>query len=534
MKSSLSRFTTAGAMLLAVAAPALAGVNGRTTTRCTAPLQIETDATGAEVYTLRLQGATPASYTDYGFDLSGKTTMAASATPTICRLASGFTWTRDDNDREFATAAPSDVEYVIVTLPPEAAGGAGRLLIDSGVQSDPTMDSGTWQYVGAGNGWTATPTLPGARGTKASAGGFNGAELQIGIVSELEPAGRAPLGTNCFIGGNAPRPGAAATGPNGLIVGYNVYRVAGTAAAPPALAAFMDNAAWQYYIDVTQFDTDMDAGGLTAPQRDQMPPVTATSDNAPDDLAGLQNSDGVFYTGEERLFFQDTPFLPSGAMRTFQGGASAAVENSGYWYAAQPVLSMGSLMNTAFNGIGFTNNGVFNGNHVIPVTVTGGSWQGIDLDLDGTPEFLNPQVQAGIQGLGLTNRSLPLLSQPVFADTATAALPADVQVTLNAEMTGSRVNIEFSLGLTSSDVRGFNVYRLGGAERALVNKTLIPSQAGEGSVYSVVDDAIGTARRVRREATFQYELEVVYGDHARTYGPFDITSAGREGGRRTR
>jgi hypothetical protein len=529
VKSLSKRTLLAAAMAVAAALPAAAQVTTSATNRCTSQLILDA-ASGAEVYTLRVQGSNVNSYSDWGFDVRNKGGMR---TQTLADVV-GRTVTRPANDREFASGGGSDIEYVIITLPPQAAGEATRMMIDSGRADNAVMGAGTWHYVGAGMGWTATPTLPSARGTRAAAGGgFNGGELQFGMFAEVNTM---TLATGCFIGGAETRPGAPAGRVPGLIVGYNVFRIPGAIGTVPAPADFMANGSWQYYIDVTQFDNDADAGGLTMPQR----PATAASDNLPDDLAGLQNpSVASFYDGNERLFFQDTPFLPNGMARTFQGGASAAVVDQGYWYAVQPVVSQGTLVNaTAYNPQGFTNNAstTFFGNHVISIATTGGgTWEGIDLDLDGTPEFLNPQVAAGIQGLGLTNRSQPLLSTPVFADLSTAALPAGTQVVMTAEQTGSRVNIEFSMGLTAGDVRGFNVYRLGGDARDIVNKELIPAQSGEGSVYSVVDDAIGTVRRVRRDATFQYELEIVYDDGStRTFGPFDVVTPGRETGRRTR
>jgi hypothetical protein len=520
-------------MSAAVVLPASAQVVHVATNGCASALNLDVAASGAEIYTLRVSGSNPNSYNDWGFDVRNKSGPTA-RTQALADVV-GRTVTRPANDKYFASTSGSDIEYVIITLPPQNPGEATRMIFDSGRADVSGMGAGTWHRVGANMGWTATPTNALARGTRAAGGGFNGAELQFGLFTEVNTTS---LAAGCFIGGAEPRPGAPAGRVPGLIVGYNVFRLQGAAGTPPSLAAFVAAGSWQYYVDATTFSNAADATGLSMPQR---PGGTAAGDTAPDDLAGFQNPDvASFYNGDERLFFQDTPFLPNGGSRSFVGGAAPAVENQGYWYAVQPVVSVGPMYTnaTAFTGVGFTNNDTttFFGNHVINVNLTGGgTWQGIDLDLDGTPEFLNPQVAAGIEGLGLTNNSLPLLSQPVFADLSTAALPAGTQVVLTAEQTGSRVNIEFSMGLTAGNVTGFNVFRVADGSREIVNKELIPAQSGEGSVYTVVDDAVGTVRRVRRDATYRYELEIVYADGTtRTVGPFDVVTPGRETGRRTR
>lgn len=525
MKNS-ARFLL-GAAVLAATLPATAlavPMVGRATVRCTAPLSVATDSVMAEVYAVKIVATSPVSYTDWGFDLSGKGGMADNSFV----ILSGFTYTLDDNAR--TPQAPGDVYYVFVTAPPDTPGGACRLLVDSdsASRSGGAMGAATTQYVGARQGWlaappantTAVPTQP--AGLPAGTGPLAGVSVTFGTVAEINTT---TLGAGCTIAGELPDPNLGAG--RGAIIGYNVWRVTGTAGSPPAPAAFLGAGNWSYFVPATSFNPAADATGLTAPQRDTG--MTAASDLTPNDLAGIQNPDGAFYTGDETLFFQDSGSNPDGSPR-LAGTGAAPVVGTGYWYAAQPVVGVGTnMVAAAFNGIGFTNNMLFMGNHVI----TAGTYPAVDLDLNGTPEFINPQVNAGIEGLGLTNQNAPLLSAPVFVDTSTANLPAEGQVSVTARMDGANVAITFSAGLEPASVLGYNVYRVSGDARSKVNDELIAA-GGEGSVYRVVDEAFATSRRVRRDAVTQYLVEIVYdGTASRFVGPFDVQMT-RETGRRVR
>lgn len=526
MKNS-ARFLL-GAAVLAATLPVTAlavPMVGRVTTRCTAPLSVATDSVMAEVYAVKIVSSSPVSYTDWGFDLSGKGGLADNAFV----ILTGFSYTLDDNAR--ALQAPGDVYYVFVTAPPEAAGGACRLLVDSdsATRSAGAMGAATTQYVGARQGWlvappantTAVPTQP--AGLPNGTGPLTGVSVSFGTVAEIN---NTTLGAGCTIGGelNDPNLGAG----RGAIIGYNVWRVTGAMGAPPAPAAFLGAGNWSYFVPSTSFNPAADATGLTAPQRDTG--MTAGSDLTPNDLAGIQNPDGTFYTGDETLFFQDSGSNPDGSGRLAGTGAAPAAA-TGYWYAVQPVVGVGTnVVATAFNGIGFTTGSAqFFGNHVIMA----GGYPAVDLDLNGTPEFINPQINAGIQGLGLTNQNAPLLSAPVFVDTSTANLPAEGQVSVTARMDGANVAISFSAGLEPANVLGYNVYRVAGDIRNKVNTELLAA-GGEGSVYRVVDQALSTSRRVRRDTATQYLVEIVYdGAASRFVGPFDVQMT-QETGRRTR
>jgi hypothetical protein len=493
--------------------------------QCGTALRVADDPVGAEVYVLK-QGSS-GSYTDWVWEVSAKPGPSTDAAISL----TGVNITVEPNHR--ASQSPSDVYYIYVTLPPDAS-GAGRMITDNDTpaRSSGAMGSATVQVVGARMGWTASPTAPSAIGTPGNtsgAGGVVGLNAVFGTIAETNTTLPNPANLSCTVGGAVTDPTNPLTTLAG-IKGYNVFRIPGTLAAPPAgPAAFSVPGAFQYYVPLDSFTPVADQGGLTMPTR----PATAPSDTRPNDLAGIQNLDGAFYTGDESLVFQDTGNQPDGTPRPAAAGAPPMI-NGGYWYAVQPVVGMGTIdVSTAFNGIGFTNNPTttFFGNHVIMVN----GYQAIDLNLDGNMEFYNPNAALGVQGLGLTNKSLPLLSAPFFGDTAMAALPAGEQVTFTADVSGQVVNISFSLGLEGSNVRGFNVFRLGGGDRQKINEQLIAAQGGEGSVYSVVDSAYASSRRVRRDAAAQYELEIVYdGAPSRVVGPFQVTTSGRETGRRTR
>jgi hypothetical protein len=491
----------------------------RTTNLCTSPLVVADDATGAELYAFKLVSSSPQSYTDMGFDLSAK----GGASDSSFVIASGFSVTLDDNAR--SPQAPGDAYFVYVTLPPAAVGEACRLLVDSdtAARSGGAMGSTTWQYVGARQGWVlganACPIITPTRDRDPiGAGAFAGADVRFGGIAELN---QTMIGPGCTVSGAVGDPNRPEE-PLGHVAGYNVYRLEGSGATPPTRADFMAAGAWQYYVDLYTFDVGVDEMGLLMPQREEMPPRTATTDRVPDtDLAGFHNPDGAHYTGDELLIFQDTARLPDGSTRPPVFGVAPTL-GRGYWYGVQPVLGMGSNQNTAFNDIGFTNNDLFHGDHVIDV----GGVQGIDLDLDGTPEFYNPQVAAGIQGLGLTNDSLPVLSALCFVDCQSGALPATDHVTLTADLRGSHVDIAFTTSLETADVLGYHVWRLAGSARTKVNRELIAAQGSDAQTYSLVDQLSASSRRVRRAVPIQYEVEIVRTDTpSEIVGPFEVALA---------
>jgi hypothetical protein len=489
---------------------AVAQVYGRATDRCRSPLDLEDDATGAEVYTVRISRSNPSTYSDYGFDLTSK---GGSATPALCDL-SGSTWVRPANDREFDWQWV-DV-FVFVTLPPLGPGEPGRLLVDSGRADTLYARETTWHEVGSGDGWTTAPRRP--RAVPARSGrddGLAAVHVEFGAVAEVNAT---ELARECTIGGDSWIWDSATRTRHGLLSGYNVYRLPGAGGSPPDTTAYLAPDAWQYFVPLGSFLEAADATGLSMPQREGMPPATAASDLAPNDLAGMQNPDGTFFTGDELLLFQDSPALPDGSPRDSLHGTAPRVDN-GYWYSVQPVISVGSLSNSAFDGIGFTNNLVFVGDHVMTL---GNGVQGIDMDLDGRPEFYNPQVAAGIQGLGLTNADLPLLSAPFFVDTTSVLLPAVEQVALTAWLDARPPRLVLSVGLEGTDVLGYDVWRLTDTGRSRVNANFLRAEGAEAATYEIVDPVLAARRSTRRTSWPRYEVEVLRTDGTATVpGPFD-------------
>src|SRR6185503_17566165 len=121
--------------------------------------------------------------------------------------------------------------------------------------------------------------------------------------------------SGCSIGGEV-RDEAAGFG---MIVGYNVFRLPGTAAVVPTPRDFVG--AWQYYIPFDSFDLNVaDTVGVAGPDmnNDGLPDgdgTDAPSDSLPNDLAGLHNPDGLPYTGDEVILFQDSAKNPDGTAR---------------------------------------------------------------------------------------------------------------------------------------------------------------------------------------------------------------------------
>ena len=166
-----------------------------------------------------------------------------------------------------------------------------------------------------------------------------------------------------------------------IVIGYNVYRLE-DAGSPPAPEEIGAHANWQYF---------------------------ASLDPALDPADGLHewiDPDAVPGSGDEVIVFHDGPrslggrARPSGTAPTRGGGVE-------YWYAVQPVIA-GDLAE-------WTNLQLF----TLPPTdrafdVDGdGTDDAADADLDGSMEFLSPQADAGLPGLGLTTQGRPLLSRLV-------------------------------------------------------------------------------------------------------------------------
>lgn len=444
----------------------------------------------------------------------------------------------------------TDTHFAYVIYPPAAGQIANRMMLDSGTIANQDFTAAIVQTVGnsipasipaPSRGIGLTLTSSGTYGVKlagqagATTAGFprganGGVEVAFAPLSEVNDTDL--IGGGCDVSGETRNPFT----PNdpavdGGLLGYNVYRLAGTAGSPPTAQNFYDasiNAnlddGWQYFMPITQSYNLSAADNLSL----GAPTPPAGSDNNPNDLGGLQNPDGVMSTGDEVLIFQDSA-SNRGLLRA---SGSAPVAGTGYWYAVQPVMcgSIGDF--SAATGFG-PGGGLFAGMHAMNVSALGAGNDAIDLDLDGSVDFFSPQADVGNQpGLGFTYNSLPVISQPVFGSVNPA--PAAGRVSLSGRVDGQAVALTLQGGL-EGDVKGYYVLRGTGADAVRVNEHLILATGNESSTYQLGDDAV-QARRLSRGGTVQYSVEVVYtDDHTSVAGPFTVTlDRAAPAGRRSR
>lgn len=425
----------------------------------------------------------------------------------------------------------SDVFFVLVTHPPEAGRRGARLFVDSGTIANQDFMAATVQVVGeslpgsyagvAGIDLVlpgdATPygvRLRGPGGPLTDGfpkGATGGIEVAFSPIAEINDVDL--IGGGCTVAGEAADPSDPAR-TRGIIAGYNVWRMPGVASSVPTPRDFLDasldgdpSTGWQALVPVD--------GGFDLGRADTLPSApggAAPGDRAPDDLFGMQNPDGVIYSGDEVMIFQDSRANRGVARST--GTAPDLSGSTSYWYAVQPVLR-GSVED--FASLGFSSGGtLLPGDHRLDLDGDGRA-DAVDLDLDGTPEFISPQAGAGLPGLGLTHGRLPLLSAPVLG--AANPLASLGRATLGGRVVegagGSRAVELIIVGdLEAGDVAGYVVDRIDGSAfaeaRVRVNDQPILS-GGEGEVHFLVDEssvyaqAAGgvAARRIR------YELSAV-------------------------
>lgn len=522
------RFLLVGAVAATLAVPASAQVlvQGRVAEPgCTGVVSdISAAPFGGELYVFKVASAASSS-TDVLFDLSNKGGMAAGG----ALVGGSGPWSVPPNWRN--PQAPDDVHYAIITLGPDAT-AANRVYLDSGTISPFNYGFAMYQTVGdslpTGTDAGIGLTLPGATQYTVDLGAGSADFPQAGsggitvAFSPLAEVNRTSLSGPCTIAGDTDAAGDP-DGIRGLVIGYNVYRLPDAGGAPTA--ADFQNGGFQYFIDLTTFDpqtSDSTPGG---------PGMDAPTDMGLGDLAGMQNPDGDMYTGDEVLIFQDTDsntIAGSGTVVPRTTG-SAPVLGTTYWYAFQPVVAG---MVSQYASVGFANgSGAFPGDHTMDLDMNGMA-DAVDLDLDGTPEFISPQAEAGLPGLGLTWNSQIVISNPQQGSFAN--LPAGGQISLTGAPTEDGVSIQFSTGLESGDVAAYNVYRVAGDSRVQVNREPILPIGGESNVYQVVDGRTGRAR-VARGGIYRYVVETVYGDGSTTEaGPFEVQIGEERGARRSR
>ncbi len=503
------------------------------------------DSANAELYVLKITPTASQRKNDWLWNTDQK---AEPASDSQALLDTGGFWSSGD---VWALAqGGADMAFVFITFAPSGPGEPAELYVDSNDGASVDWGVAPLQRVGdslptgrdagiglaiPGTASTFTATVrPGVtksfpiRTTPSGSATAGSSNIAFGTIAEVNPAD-AVAGA-CQIGGNGFNP---RDNTRGAIIGYNVYRIPGTAGTVPTRADFQAavltdsdaDGGWVYFLDlrtfnVTAADTNPGAPGTNAP-----------SDTAPTDLAGLQNPDGRMYSGDEVVIFQDSANR-SGVSRV-RAAELAPVPGQSYWYAVQPVV-FGTM--AEYTASGFTVNDFFNGDHRMDLDGDG-EFDAVSLNSvagsHNTPEFISPQAEAengGQEGMGLTNGGVLLLSAPMFLDGA-AALPAFGQVNLSGSVTGNDVNVQFTTGLERGSVLGYNVYRVAGEQRVRVNEQPILAKGGESNVYQLADDAT----RNRGMRSLDYMVEIVYSDGTPStmVGPFTVT-IGSQPARRSR
>ncbi len=397
--------------------------------------------------------------------------------------------------------SPSDIVAVLVTCE------GGGLHVD-------TVRIGTFGWMGAaqlhvlGNAPDGSLVLPGDGSSYAvdlgagpvdfpavGIGAASGAAMAINYAfapfPELNDVDRGGFSW----GGAEPDP-ASPLPDGGFIIGYNVYRMLG-AGVPPTVATLGTMANWVAFVSMDFDQTVGDPGAPGSP---------APADNVPLDSAGMQNPDGLPYTGDEVLLFQDSDRRPDGSLNPF-----GADPEQSYWYAVQPVVR-GSVA-------GFSS-----------VSLAGGPIQDhafdldgdtiddfVDFDLDGSPEFFSPNENAGIPGLGLTNSGLPLLSPVAWADPARLPAEGALRLELRRERSGMRLTIHAPF--ETAETLGYRIWRVTGLVREPVSDELIVARGGAGNSYELLD------RRLRaREQSWLVETLRGDGVQPAWHGPFRLES----------
>lgn len=440
-------------------------------------------------------------------------------------------------DTNFANATgPTDVACAFITYPDE------QLLVTSAM-FDGTSNVLRQRLAQRLGDTLPTGTLSGAGLTLSHGAGTFDVDLGEGVLQSFPQGPQLVFGAivqqndsdvgGCSLGGRAGQNSALTGG--GCIIGYNVYRIDGDASfmggdGDLIRTALADQANWVYYLPYTLMSSGMANGGFDLGAGDggaQGSDAPADSEPAAD-LAGLQNA-SAGEDGDEILIFQDSNFGrefidadmdtvrdpgTSGRPGGIEGQDGAACPN-GCWYAIQAVVDGSPGL---FGAIGIDAD-------------MDGTADSVDFDADGTPEFVSPQADFMIPGLGLTYGGVPHLSKVVFSNAMPLAVRGGVE--LAASLVGGEVRIALSAPLEDANVLGYNVYRIIGEERARVNDQIIAARGGDGNVYSLQDEVIRTSRRVR-QGTAQYEVEVVFNDGSdnQVIGPFDVTSSSDQRSRR--
>lgn len=479
---------------------------------------------GGEIYVLKTHnaGSGPDDHRDWLFDLTAK---GGGQTPGV---DVGGPMYRLDGDRFIRHVVPPEQIFTIVTYPD------GWMAIDSAQARglDESMGVVQLQHVGdslpAGIDNGIGLKLPGVAGQYSAGivdrqsgttatfpyGTRTGIEVAFSPIAEINMMDVS--GTGCTVGGEIMDEQARF----GLITGYNIYRFEGPPVRPPTTAEMVGH--WQYYCPFGDFDLNVaDTAGASGPDRngDGMPDgddTDAPNDAFPNDLCGLQNPDGIPYSGDEVIIYQDSYLNPDGTPRISGTGPD---RGRGYWYAFQPVVFQGATVLTDYDSLGFSDADSWVGTHAIDTDADGVA-ESLDVDQDGSRDFYSPQVVIGQTGLGLTNGGLPLLSNPVHGQINPAIAIGQPRITARV-VAEQQVNLTFATGFEMPEILGYEVRRHVSptdVEGVRVNPHVILARGGDGNVYQL-NDRVPFAGRLSR---LSYSLHVLMADGSfgPRFGPF--------------
>ena len=520
------RAITHAAIALLLAGAASAQITGSVSTIGCASIVPDNRAAGGELFAFKTlnAGGGPDEHADWVFDLGTKGGGTITGTD-----VGAATWTVPDNFHH--NTVPPEELFTYMTYP------GGYLAVDSISMRGGPDDMGVVQRqkvgdslpVGVGSGIGLV--LPGDASSYTAGildhrtgrlaqfpyGTAAGIQVAFSPIAEINSTDLG--GSGCTIGGSVIDQNAGF----GTIAGYNVYRVPGVPGIVPSVADFVGN--WQYYIDLRSFDFYIpDTPGSAGPDQngDGLPDgngTTAPNDLAPYDLAGLHNPDGVPWTGDEVVIFQDSARNPDGTPR-LSGTGPILDAGQGYWYVFQPVVFQNTTVMTDYDGRGFTRDDEFLGNHALD-TDADGVFESLDVDMDGSPDFYSPQLVTGQTGLGLTNGGLPLLSAPVFGR-ANAAIALG-EPRLRASVVGGQVQLDLLAGLETGMVVGYEITRNVSGRESQLTLGMIPARGGEGNVYTLVD-AVPVNGRSAVRLTYTIERVLTH-DYRQEFGPFEVDTS---------
>lgn len=529
---------------------------------CSAP--VDNVASLAEVYAVKLTSAGDDG-SDILFNIQNK-----GPSPLPATLGTGLDGSVAPNWRVAGgpTTPPGQFVFLYHTYPEGAfgpAGGRGNWIgVDTGEPSSTGGGFGAILVTKVGDSlkstYGANPGPPvaldlalGAGSVTVDTGAGNrtypygsrsGIEVVFSPIAEVTPNGGTitpATGVSfCTYGGENPIPGAPAADPKGHIIGYNVYR------APdgpiPTRAQIGATANFVRFIPTNLFDLSAgdtagaDGGGPLVDTNGDTIGDVAQGDSTP---APAQGTSGAFgFAGVEQPNDTVARRHSGDDMVIFSDALAGLPDGTGFWYAFQPVIG-GNLSTFGSTFVGWSGRNELPGDHTMD-TDADTVMDSISVDdiagaAGRTPEFISPQAEIGLPGLGLTHGGLPVLSAPVRG--AINAAAAMGELSLEAVPSGTDMNLTFSTAVEGQNVSGFNVYRVMGDNRVRVNDSLILARGGEGNVYTLVDGVVRTSsRRTTTAVASSYLVEIVYSDGtpSKMVGPFSVGTDSPAGATRRR